>query len=33
MAMESHRVHAEAPDLAALASLLADGTRASFCRC
>jgi DNA-binding transcriptional ArsR family regulator len=29
--MERHRGHAEGPDLAALAGLLADGTRASFC--
>jgi DNA-binding transcriptional ArsR family regulator len=29
--MDSHRARAETPDLAALARLLADGTRASFC--
>ena len=29
--MERHRGYAGAPDLAALAGLLADGTRASFC--
>ena len=29
--MRSHDAHLEGPDLAALAGLLADGTRASFC--
>lgn len=29
--MDSQRIHAGSPDLAALARLLADGTRASFC--
>ncbi|MFE2292737.1 helix-turn-helix domain-containing protein [Streptomyces sp. NPDC059452] len=29
--MNSHDAHTEGPDLAALAGLLADGTRASFC--
>jgi DNA-binding transcriptional ArsR family regulator len=29
--MDSHRTHAGTPDLAGLARLLADGTRASFC--
>ncbi|QMU72903.1 helix-turn-helix transcriptional regulator [Streptacidiphilus sp. P02-A3a] len=29
--MDSHRAPAEGPDLAALAGLLADGTRATFC--
>jgi DNA-binding transcriptional ArsR family regulator len=29
--MERHRAYAEGPDLAALADLLADSTRASFC--
>ena len=29
--MDSHRARAETPDLASLARLLADGTRASFC--
>lgn len=31
MAMNSHDLHAGSRDLAALAGLLADGTRASFC--
>ena len=31
MAMDGHDVHAESRDLAALAGLLADGTRARFC--
>lgn len=31
MAMNGYRAHAEATDLAALAALLADDTRASFC--